>query len=62
MSLSELQLAPVSVETLESWNRERSTDELYTLLGRRMGAVALDTVSDEESSYEDAQLFDLATL
>ena len=60
MAISELELAPASVEQLETWSRERSEDELHNLLGRRMAAVALDNIDADDD--DEAGLYDLMTV
>lgn len=56
----------MSLESFQPVTTEEFVDEetlrMRSLIGRRMAAVALDNVTDDESSYDDARLFDLATL
>ena len=45
---------------IATWTRERSTEEIHNLLGRRLSALALENVDIEED--EEFALYDLMTV
>ena len=63
MSHQNLEFAPVTVEEVATWERERSSEELHSLLGRRMAAIAVDNIdAADDDEGVDAGLFDLMTV
>lgn len=45
---------------IATWTRQRSSEEIHNLLGRRMKALALENVDLEEG--EEIALYDLMTV
>lgn len=50
----------LSTGDLATWTRERSTEEIHNLLGRRLMALTLENVDVEDD--EEFALYDLMTV
>jgi hypothetical protein len=50
----------ISAGDIATWTRERSTEEIHNLLGRRMSALTLEFADVEDD--EEVGLYDLATV